>query len=234
MDQKQSQELKKLRIENAELLAESAELRKMLGLMYENKDLRSALKKKEGKVRGISIPKRCHSEERDHKLVQHYQRVVGEIAFQLDRRILAQIFQEYNRFYGFLVKNVKEKILQLTTCPLSHKVDEAERSKLFERRRKLFNTLKQFGYDKHIHPYFTEYLVNTYGVLKDRPWPETDELESFHRPEDLHRMAAESMPCSIVDNVNIIIDCLKCLAEEDGKPFIPLVEKVPAFASPYV
>ncbi|KAG9491158.1 hypothetical protein GDO78_006498 [Eleutherodactylus coqui] len=107
---------------------------------------------------------------------------------------------------------------QLTTCPLTGKVDEAERTKLFERKHKIFNTLKQFGYDKNVHPIFTEYLVNTYGVLKDRPQSRTEQLASYNSPEDLQRIAAESMPCSILDNVYIIINCLKCLAEEDGQP----------------
>ncbi|XP_071990998.1 speriolin-like protein [Engystomops pustulosus] len=241
MDQEQHSELEQLRAENAQLLADKAELRKMLGLVYENIELRTALKEQEGKASGMHVSRRGRSLERDEikrdtspsggqdkkdnfqatcrdpKMVQHYQRVVGEIAFQLDRRILATIFQEYERFYGFLVSNVKEKIIQLTTCPLTQKVDEEEKTKLFERKQKLFNTLKRFGYNKHIHPAFTEYLVNTYGVLKDRPRA-GPEFEAYHRPEDLRTMAAESMPCSILENVNIIIDCLKCLAEEDGKP----------------
>lgn len=40
-------------------------------------------------------------------------RLLGEIAYQLDRRILSHVFQGHKRLYGFTLLNIPEKITEV-------------------------------------------------------------------------------------------------------------------------
>lgn len=40
-------------------------------------------------------------------------RLLGEIAYQLDRRILSHVFQSHRRLYGFTLLNFPEKIREV-------------------------------------------------------------------------------------------------------------------------
>ncbi|XP_069075467.1 speriolin-like protein [Pleurodeles waltl] len=239
MELLQSHEVEALRNENVRLLTENGELRKMVGLMQENLELRCTLRDHESRVRTLSPPGKEHKDKeahcgkdgkkdpshashappcRDPKQLQRCQRVVGEIAFQLDRRILSSIFLEQSRLYGFTVSNVQEKIIQATTCPLNNKVDEAQRCEMNRRYQDMMCRLKKYGYDPRVHPIFSEYLVNTYGIMKDRPLPGSGELASFSDPEVLRKMASEAMPADVLKDVQLLLNCLVQLAKEDGKP----------------
>ncbi|XP_075061327.1 speriolin-like protein [Mixophyes fleayi] len=233
MEVPQIHEKETLKVENIRLLSENAELRKMVGLMQENVELRNTLRNHEIRVRSLS-PAGNHSnptdqdiDKGDHHQSPPYkdaneprrsQTMVGEIAFQLDRRILSAIFQQQSRLYGFLVSNVKEKINQVTTCPLTNKVDEKQRAELTQRYHEIMNRLKVLGYDKHTHPLLSEYLVNTYGIMKDRALLGTNELASYDNRETLRNMVTECTPKNMVKDVGILFKCLHYLSVEDGKP----------------
>ncbi|XP_075062013.1 speriolin-like protein [Mixophyes fleayi] len=230
-----SHEVEPLKTENVRLLTENAELRKMVGLMQENLELRCTLRDHETHVRSLSPPgKACKdvtykTEDvpapicRDPKHLQHCRRLAGEIAFQLDRRILAYIFQDQSRLYGFRVSNVEEKILQVTTCPLSNKADEKLRYEMNRRYAEIMSKLKKMNYNQRVHPIFSEYLVNTYGIMKDRPASgngNSGECTCYCDPKMLRKMVAEAIPNDALNDVYILLTCLVTMAEEDGKPIL--------------
>ncbi|KAG9469822.1 hypothetical protein GDO78_019589 [Eleutherodactylus coqui] len=136
------------------------------------------------------------------------------MAFELDRVILRTVFPE-QRLYGFQVANIKDKIKQVATCSQTGKVNEELRFEMMNRYYHLMDQLKKFGYDRKVHPYFTEYLVNTYGIMKDKMAIEPEDL-SMNDPQFLRKMITECMYTDKVKDILIILDCLVYLAKKDG------------------
>ncbi|XP_069478064.1 speriolin-like protein isoform X2 [Ambystoma mexicanum] len=231
-----------IKAENCRLTKENGELRKLVGLMKENLGLRTQLgqastscsvqqKPECGKPKDScqsankcssasssqeemkEAPKHCDSQQ-IHKMG----RIVGEIAFQLDRRILAYIFQDRIRLYGITVSNIPQKIKEATSCRNTGKVDEEQKSNLKLRYNCIMDKLGQFGYDPCVHPGFSEYIVNLFGILKERPQPGSEELKQLMDPENLKKMATTTVPENDLKDVLILLKCLHQLSKEDGKP----------------
>ncbi|XP_030046106.1 speriolin [Microcaecilia unicolor] len=189
------------------------------GLMepQESKDYFSGSKTKqsEGELASLNMYQ-CRLQ--DSQELHSMERTVGEIAFQLDRRILAFIFQDRARLYGISVSNISEKINEFSCDRHKNKVDEVKRAEMTKRYTDIMNKLQEFGYDPKNHPQFTEYLVNRYGILKERPQPGSSEFKNLLDPEILKRTVTSIVPCDDVKTVQVLLKCLKHLAKEDGKP----------------
>ncbi|XP_074172693.1 speriolin isoform X1 [Rhinolophus sinicus] len=146
-----------------------------------------------------------------------WERLVGEIAFQLDRRILSSIFPERVRLYGFTVSNIPEKIIQASLNPSDHKLDEELCQVLTQRYVSIMNRLQGLGYNGRLHPALTEQLVNAYGILRERPELAASEGGSYSM-EFLQRVLVETMHPSMLTDGLLLLSCLSQLAHDDGKP----------------
>ncbi|XP_066873838.1 speriolin isoform X1 [Kogia breviceps] len=145
------------------------------------------------------------------------ERLVGEIAFQLDRRILSSIFSERVRLYGFTVSNIPEKIIQASLDPGGHRLDEELCQTLTQRYTSVMNRLQSLGYNRRVHPALTEQLVNTYGILRERPERATSEGGSY-TVDFLQRVLVETVHPSMLTDALLLLSCLGQLAHDDGKP----------------
>ncbi|XP_071388922.1 speriolin-like protein [Centroberyx affinis] len=150
--------------------------------------------------------------------VEDPERLLGEIAFQLDRRILSHVFQSQNRLYGFTVLNVPDKIIQVSTHPLTGKVDEGYRLQLSQRFAGLMEGLNQFGYSATLHPPFTEFVINTYGIMKQRPDSHTIQEMDYNNPDFLRQVTISAAPGKLVKDLLLLLNCLSYMAKKDGKP----------------
>ncbi|XP_006879297.1 PREDICTED: speriolin [Elephantulus edwardii] len=146
-----------------------------------------------------------------------WERLVGEIAFQLDRRILSSIFPERVRLYGFTVANIPEKIIQASMNPNDHKLDEDLCQTLTQRYVSIMNRLQSLGYNGHIHPALTEQLVNAYGILRERPELAASD-GGCYTMDFLQRVLVETVHPNMLSDALLLLSCLSQLAHDDGKP----------------
>ncbi|XP_032271844.1 speriolin [Phoca vitulina] len=146
-----------------------------------------------------------------------WERLVGEIAFQLDRRILSSIFPERVRLYGFTVSNIPEKIIQASLNPGDHKLDEELCQTLTQRYVSIMNRLQSLGYNGRVHPALTEQLVNAHGILRERPELAASEGGSYTM-DFLQRVLVENVHPSMLSDALLLLSCLSQLAHDDGKP----------------
>ncbi|XP_062424569.1 speriolin [Rhea pennata] len=149
---------------------------------------------------------------------QMWERIVGEIAFQLDRRILSSIFPDRVRLYGFTVSNIPEKIMMSVFNSSQAGFDERSCAAMTQRYVTLMNRLKALGYSPEMHPAFTESIVNTYGILRERPELTGPDTRSYNSPGFLRRVVLETVPLALQPDVLLLLECLQELAQEDGKP----------------
>ncbi|XP_077209600.1 uncharacterized protein LOC143845246 isoform X1 [Paroedura picta] len=153
----------------------------------------------------------------DETKAEIMERIVGEIAFQLDRRILSAIFPDRTRLYGFTVSNIPTKVMQSGSDPYGQ-MDEKQASAIMDQYNAIMNRLKSWGYDPNRHPRLTELIVNIFGILRDRPEMSSAEAASYNDVEYLRTVVRDTVGPELRSECILLLNCLYQLSKEDGKP----------------
>lgn len=109
-----------------------------------------------------------------------------------------------------------------TLCPqtsiksLDGSVDEKKLRELTHRYLTLTARLEKLGYNREVHPVFSEFLINTYGILKQRPDLRANPLHSS--PAALRKLVIDIVPPKFLGDSLLLLNCLCELSKEDSRP----------------
>lgn len=109
-------------------------------------------------------------------------------------------------------------LLEVSTHPLTGRVDEGYRRHLAQRYKDLMESLKPLGYKAALHPTLSEFIVNTYGILQQRPG--STRAMDYRDPDLLRRWITATACPQLEKEVQIFLNCLCHMAGKDGNPFI--------------
>lgn len=141
--------------------------------------------------------------------------MIGEIAFQLDRRILFHVFPGSTRLYGYTVSNITDKIMQCSRKPLDGSLDDEKQKEMSHRYLSLMCQLQKLGYHRDVHPIFSEFLINAYGILKQR---DLRGNPIYSNQVSLRKMVINIMPAKFLRDTLLLLNCLCEMSRDDGKP----------------
>ncbi|XP_072366284.1 uncharacterized protein [Scyliorhinus torazame] len=156
-----------------------------------------------GDVQAVAL----HDHERESDTLH---RVLGEIAFQLDRRVLTYIFTDKIRLYGFRIADISANIIEVGGA-------SGRCAEMNARNSEIMSNLRNFGYCPVTHSTFAEFIVNTYGILKEKPQCQTT-LDNFNDQDYLQKLVTENTPPPLLQNMMVLLNCLLNLSVADGKP----------------
>ena len=158
--------------------------------------------------------------------IQLSKRLLGEISFQLDRRIINYVFsgkhdkRQRKRLYGYCVQNIEQMIRKHAVDHRTGQIDAEKMHGLERRYNYMLNSLRPLGYNIEQHADFSMDMVNKYGLLPLRPGPSTASTLNPTDTASLHKLVASLAAPHEVKDMTVLVDCLALLARDDGKPMV--------------
>ena len=146
-------------------------------------------------------------------------RLLGEVAFQLERRILDYVFgvKDYQRrfVYGYSVGNMRVLLEKEAKADTSFE-ETVERN---GRLKRIMGALSTYGYDIAVHPEFSRKMINKFGLFASCPDKKTVKLLRLDDPVAtgnlVFRLATTPSERS---GMNTLFNCLNFCAMCENKP----------------
>ncbi|XP_059172759.1 uncharacterized protein LOC131953551 [Physella acuta] len=163
----------------------------------------------------------CYDESEDKKKRPSL-KILGELAFQLERRILDYVFgmedTKRKRFYGYTVGNIFSMMERESKNPRGGS-DAITKSELVCRLRKLMVGLEKYGYNIKFHAEFAQEIVNKYGLLACPPDQVTIEEFRLNDPLAISTLIQQlAQGPSEMSHLNVLLNSLVYLSNCDHRP----------------
>ncbi|XP_077983498.1 speriolin-like protein [Glandiceps talaboti] len=159
----------------------------------------------------ITLPRLDNVDKQGQK-----EKFVGEIAFQLDRRIVAYVFGEgcsRRRYYGYTVLNIPEMV-NLEWA------DDVTRNVLRHRFQQIVERIKIHGFDTDYHPTVIIRIINSYGMLDSRPSKDDATQCAYNETSLLDLIADLKLHPKEHQDMICLLGCLVTLSSQDNKPLL--------------
>ncbi|UJR30907.1 hypothetical protein I4U23_018417 [Adineta vaga] len=136
-------------------------------------------------------------------------RLLGEICYQLERRILVLIFSKSKQLYGYS--------LRYLSLIIDNEENKYQRSIYKKRFQQIENYLSKENFHFNSHPILTFYFINKYGIYSDYQWLKTSS-KFLSNLDEIQRFCFQFLSKEYHKDFSIIIHSLDLISHCDGKP----------------
>lgn len=137
------------------------------------------------------------------------ERLLGEICYQLERRILILIFSPLKQFYGYS--------LRYLSLIIKNEPNQQYRLLYQKRFQQIQKYLLQVNFHFNIHSILTFSLINQYGIYFDYQWLETNS-QLLTNLNEIKSFCYSICSSNYHHDFNIILHSLQLISNIDGKP----------------